>query len=177
MNLNPPLRKLALLAHLTLGVGWIGAVGAFVALAVIGVKSTDDGSVRASFVAMNLIARWVIVPFAIGALISGLVSALGTRWGLFRHYWVLIKLVLTVVALNVLVVQLAPIQALATLAADASATVVGLADAKRPLLHSVGGIAVLLIVQVLGIYKPKGMTRYGWRMEREEASSSPSASP
>jgi hypothetical protein len=167
MNLPPPLRKLALAAHVTLGVGWIGAVAAFLALAVVGVRSADDQSVRASFFAMNLLVRLIIVPLAFGALLSGLVSSLGTKWGLLRHYWVLIKLVLTAIAVAVLLVQLGPIAALAATAADPTAQVVALADAKRPLIHATGGIVVLLIMQLLGIYKPRGMTRYGWRKERE----------
>jgi hypothetical protein len=29
--------------------------------------------------------------------------------------------------------------------------------------HSVGGTLVLLVVQVLNVYKPQGLTPYGWR--------------
>lgn len=34
------------------------------------------------------------------------------------------------------------------------------------LIHSVGGPAVLLVILVLNVYKPRGMTRYGWRKEQ-----------
>jgi hypothetical protein len=37
------------------------------------------------------------------------------------------------------------------------------------LFHSVGGLLVLLIPLVLNIYKPRGLTRYGWRRQHEQA--------
>ena len=36
------------------------------------------------------------------------------------------------------------------------------------LIHSVGGTAVLLVILVLNVYKPQGMTRYGCRKQQEE---------
>jgi hypothetical protein len=162
---NPPAKKLALGAHLTFSVGWIGAVLAFLALAIAS-RTENEQVVRASFVAMNVIVRYAIVPVAFVSLATGLVSALGTSWGLFRHYWVIVKLVLTIVAIAVLLMQLAPIDALATVA-NSSEPLSSMKDPQRPLVHAIGGLVVLIIVQVLGVYKPKGLTRYGWRKENE----------
>ena len=36
------------------------------------------------------------------------------------------------------------------------------------LVHSVGGTVVLLVILVLNVCKPRGMTRYGWRKQQEE---------
>jgi hypothetical protein len=47
---------------------------------------------------MDLIGRWVLVPLSLGALASGIVQSIGTKWGLVRHYWVLVKLLLTIAA-------------------------------------------------------------------------------
>src|SRR6266542_6485089 len=91
----PRLRKFALAAHLTLSVGWIGAVAAYIALDVAAFTSQDAQRLRAAYLAMDLIARDVIVPLAIASLLTGLVMAVGTRWGLIRHYWVLISLLAT----------------------------------------------------------------------------------
>ncbi|MDP2342721.1 MAG: hypothetical protein Q8O67_17325 [Deltaproteobacteria bacterium] len=167
MTLTPSLRKLALTAHITFSVGWVGAVFAFLALAIAGVRSGDDRVVRGSYFAMNLLVRWVIVPIALASLLSGLISALGTKWGLFRQYWVLIKLVLTIIAVAVLLVQLEPIRELAAAAADPMSSMAQLPEKQRPLIHAGGGLIVLLLVQVLGVYKPRGMTPYGWRKEHE----------
>ncbi|MEH0985158.1 DUF2269 domain-containing protein [Micromonospora sp. CPCC 205556] len=140
----------------------------FLALAVAGLRSGDDAVVRACYVAMDLTARYAIVPLAAGALVSGLVSSLGTPWGLLRHWWVLVKFGLIVVAAVVLLLQLAPIAALAQaattgdLAGDASAA--RWSEARLSLaVHAAGGLLVLLAAMVLAVYKPRGMTRYGYR--------------
>jgi hypothetical protein len=100
--MTPGLRKLVLTLHITFSIGWIGAVAGFLALAITGVTSQDAQMVRAAYPAMKLIARFVIVPLAFASLLSGLIQSLGTPWGLFRHYWVLGKLLLTTFATIVL---------------------------------------------------------------------------
>ena len=167
MPLSPALRKLWLTFHLISSIGWIGAALAFVPLAVVGVRSSDREIVRGACVGMHLIASYVIVPLALGAFATGLVSALGTSWGLFRHYWVVVKLILTTVAMIVLMVQLAPIAELARTG--------GGPDIARPLVHSVGGLIVLVAIQLLGVYKPRGLTHYGWRKEHQRSSGSSKA--
>ena len=93
--MTPSLRKFALTTHLTSSVGWLGAVGGFLALAVAGLFSRDEQLVRAAYVSMELITWFVIVPLAFVSLLTGLIESLGTPWGLFRHYWILAKLVIT----------------------------------------------------------------------------------
>lgn len=96
MTMTPHLRKFALTAHVTASVGSLGAVAVFLALAVAGLTRQDDRMVRAAYIAMEFTAWYVIVPLVLAALLTGLVQSLGTTWGLFRHYWVLAKLLLTV---------------------------------------------------------------------------------
>jgi hypothetical protein len=165
--MRPALRKLALAAHVTFSVGWLGAVIAFSALAIAGVSSRDAQTVRAAYLTMGLLVTYVVVPLAVTALLSGLISALGTPWGVLSHYWVLAKLVLTVVAVVVLFVQLGPIRELANVAAAPTSSTITLGENRRPLIHAIGGLAVLLVIQALGSYKPRGMTRRGWRQRHE----------
>jgi DMSO/TMAO reductase YedYZ heme-binding membrane subunit len=94
MIVTPRLRKFALASHITLAVGWLGAVAGYIALDVVAATSQDPKTLRAAYLAMELIAWYVIVPLALTSLLSGLVMSLGTKWGLFRHYWVLISLLL-----------------------------------------------------------------------------------
>src|SRR5918999_1074673 len=101
----PGLRKLALTAHLTVSLGWIGAVVAYLALGVSAATSRDAQTVRAAWIAMELTGWTVIVPLALAALLTGIVMALGTPWGLFRHYWVLISLGLTVFSTVILLLH------------------------------------------------------------------------
>ena len=105
MTMAPGLRKFALTAHIISSVGLLGAIAGFLALAVAGLTSPNDQTVRAAYLAMELIARFVIVPLAFASLLVGLIQSLGTPWGLFRHYWVLVKLLLTVFATIVLLVR------------------------------------------------------------------------
>ena len=98
------LRKFALAAHLAFAVGWIGAVAGYIALDVAAATSQDAQMLRAGYLAMELTAWYVIVPLALASLLTGLVMSLGTKWGLFRHYWVLISLLLTIIATVVLLV-------------------------------------------------------------------------
>ena len=166
MVMTPAVRKLALSAHLTFSVGWIGAVLAYLALGVGAVTSRDVQSIRAAWIAMEWIGWYVIVPLAIASLFTGLVMALGTKWGLFRHYWVLISFVLTIFATVVLLLHMPTVSSTADAAQNAEgATLEGLGG---DLFHPGIGLVVLLVIQVLNLYKPPGMTRHGWRKQQEQ---------
>jgi hypothetical protein len=168
--MTPRLRKFALSAHLTFSVGWIGAVLAYLALGVGAVTSQDVQTVRAAWTAMDLTGWYVIVPLALASLLTGLVMALGTKWGLFRHYWVLISFALTVFATVVLLLHMPTVSSMADLAQEAEGA--GLEGLGGDLLHPGIGLVVLLVVQVLNLYKPPGMTRYGWRKQEEQRTES-----
>lgn len=168
MTMAPGLRKFALATHLTLSVGWVGAVAAYLALDVAVARSQDEQTLRAAYLAMEAIARYVIVPLALASLLTGLVMSLGTKWGLFRHYWVLISLTLTVIAAGVLLVETQVISSLADMAADPTTSSEHLRAMPSTLVHSVGGMFVLLVILVLNVYKPQGLTPYGWRKQQEQ---------
>jgi hypothetical protein len=168
MIMTPRLRKFALATHITLAVGWIGAVAGYIALDVAAATGQDAQTLRAAYLAMELIAWYVIVPLAFASLLTGLVMALGPKWGLFRHYWVLISLLLTIIATIVLLAETPTISYFADIAADPTTSGDDLRALGSTLVHSVGGTAVLLVILVLNVYKPRGMTRYGWRKQQEE---------
>jgi hypothetical protein len=168
MTMSPGLRKLALTVHITFSVGWIGAVAAYIAVDVAATTGQDAQTVRAAYIAMELIARYVIVPLAGASLLTGLVMSLGTTWGVFRHYWVLISLLLTTIATFILLVEAQTISYFADTAADPTTSSDDLRALGSTLGHSVGGTVVLLVILVLNVYKPRGMTRYGWRKQQEE---------
>jgi hypothetical protein len=166
--MTPSLRKLVLTMHITLSVAWIGAVAAFLALAISGLTNHNMQVVRVAYPAMELTARFVIVPLAIASLLSGLIQSLGTPWGLFRHYWVLTKFFLTVFATIVLLKKMPLIGSAARRAADTTLSIADLHAAGMPLVvHAAGGILVLLVVTILSVYKPWGLTPYGRRKQQE----------
>ena len=162
--MTPRVRKFALTAHVASSVGWLGAVAGFLALAVAGLNSQDDQLVRAAYLAMELTAQLVIVPLALASVLTGLVQSLGTTWGLFRHYWVLVKFVITIFATIVLLQQLEPLAYTADAAAGMTLSGTDLREERISLVaHAGGGLLVLLVPTVLSVYKPRGMTRYGRR--------------
>jgi hypothetical protein len=168
VRLSPPLRRAALAVHLAVSVGWVGAVAAYLALDLSAATSADAAMLRAAYIGMGLIAGSVIVPLALASLVTGLIVSLGTKWGLVRHWWVLVSLALTVFATVVLLVETGTIAAYAAVAANPTVSDAELRALGSTLLHSVGGSVVLLIVLVLNVFKPPGVTPYGWRKQQEE---------
>jgi hypothetical protein len=166
MTMPQRLRKLVLTAHIVAAVGWLGAVVAYLALDIAAIASADVHVVSSAYQAMDLTVQFVIVPLALASVLIGIVNALGTPWGLFRHYWVLMKLLLTVFAAAVLLIETKTIGYLADLAGS------GVDPRELPgtLPHSIGGLVVLLTTTVLSVYKPRGLTPYGWRKQREQRS-------
>ncbi|MHA6668469.1 DUF2269 domain-containing protein [Homoserinimonas sp. A447] len=162
------IRRLALTAHVAVSVGWLGAVAGFLALAIVGLTSPDEKTALAAYLATDLVTWWVIVPLSLASLATGIVQSLGTRWGLFRHYWVLAKLLLTVVATALLLLHTGPIGHLAKVAAEGAPFDSALDGLRIQLIADAGGgILVLLLVVALSVFKPRGMTPYGQRKQRE----------
>jgi hypothetical protein len=170
MTMTPRLRKVALTAHVTSSVGWLGAVVAFLPLAVVGLTSQDAQTVRAAYLTMELIGWYALVPLSLASLLTGLVQSLGTTWGLFRHYWVLFKLLITILSTIVLLVHMETLSYLSGVATETSLSsgdLSGLRD-PSPVLHAGAGLLLLLVAATLSVYKPRGMTRYGQRKQQEE---------
>ncbi len=164
MMMTPGLRKLALTAHVTFSVGWLGTVAAFLALAIAALTSGRLEAVRAAYAAMELTGAYVIVPFCLAALITGLIVSLATSWGLFRHYWVLMKFLITIIATLILLGFTQTLESLGELAANKTLSMDELRDLNQsPVLHSSGGLLALLVSTILAVYKPWGMTPYGLR--------------
>jgi len=166
MTLSPRTRRLALTAHVVASVGWLGAITVFLGLAVAGLTVQDAQKVRGAYLAMDLTAWSVLVPLAIASLLTGIVQSLGTSWGLFRHYWVLVKLVITVVATVVLLLYTQTIGSLASIAAEQSE--LGELRNPSPVVHAAVALVLLLVTTALAVYKPRGLTRYGWRKQQQE---------
>lgn len=166
MGMSGGLRKVTLTAHVTCSVGWIGAVGAFLALALVGLTSRDALLTRGAYLAMGVTASEVIVPLAFASLITGVVSSLGTSWGLFRYYWIVFKLLITSLSTAVLMMHMRPIDELASAAAHADSFTGALAGPQRLMvIASSLAVVALIIVTALSVYKPRGVTPWGARRE------------
>jgi hypothetical protein len=167
MTLSPTARRVTLVLHLTVTGGWIGGAVAYLALGVAAGAADEPEAVRGMWAAMELTGWYALVPLAAASLVTGIALALGSRWGLFTHYWVVISLVLTSVATAVLVLHMPSVsdmvERLGTMSADEITRHGG------DVLHPALGLVVLLVVQVLNVFKPAGMTSYGERRRRRAA--------
>ena len=172
--MDPGLRKLALTAHVTASVGWLGAVAGFLALAVAGLASDDSETVQAAYLAMELTGWFVLVPLSLASLLTGLVQSLGTTWGVFRHYWVLAKLVINLFATIILLLYMQTLGFFADVAAETapSGPVPDVLRSPSPVLHAGAALGLLLVATTLAVHKPRGMTRYGQRKHREQRTAS-----
>jgi hypothetical protein len=169
MTLTPRLRKFALTAHITSSVGWLGAVAGFFALAVAGLTSQNAQVVRAAYLAMELTGWSVVVPLSLASLLTGLVQSLGTKWGLLRHYWIVVKLLIAIFATIVLLLHMQPTSRLAAVAAETAVSNADLGGLQIQLAADAGAaLLVLLVAMTLAVYKPRGMTRYGARQQHEQ---------
>src|SRR5215203_969427 len=166
MSMPPALRRVMLAAHIICSVGWLGAAAAYLALGVAAQVSMQPQIVRAAWIGMELTGWFVIVPLACLAFLTGLVLSLGTPWGLLRHYWVIIALLLTALSLAVLLLHMPSVSAAAALARtadDASTRQLG-----GDVVHPAVGLVVLVVVTVLNVHKPRGLTPYGQRKQADE---------
>lgn len=180
MTLNPTLRKLALTAHVVFSVGWLGAALTYLVLALGAIVSGDAARIREAYPFLERVGWSAIVPLCAAALLSGVVQSLGTRWGLFRHYWVVAKLALTLFASAVLLVHLPAVSAAARNAAInvAAAPVSQHGPGKQAgpapiVIHAAGGAAVLVAITALSVFKPWGLTAHGRRTRAAGLSGTP----
>ena len=101
------------------------------------------------------------------SLLSGIVLSLGTSWGLFRHYWVVLKVGITVFSTVILLIYMGTFRQMAGVAADPVVDLAAVRNAS-PIVHAVLALVLLLAATVLGVYKPFGMTAYGIRQLDEQ---------
>ena len=165
--MTPALRRFTFTTHITSSVGWVGAAVAFLALAVIGFTSDDPVKVRGAYLLMAPAAWFVLVPLAHASLLSGIVLSLGTTWGLFRYYWVVLKLGITLFATVILLIYMGTFREMAGVAADPVMDLAVVRNAS-PIVHAILALILLLAAIGLGVYKPLGMTDYGKRRMFDE---------
>lgn len=169
MTVPARMRKAGLTLHVASSVGWLGAVLVYLGLGVAAVTSDDTALVSAVYLAMNWAGWNVLVPLAVATLLTGLTQSFISSWGLWRHYWVIIKLALTAVATAVLLLYT---QTLATFAEVAGRDFLSAADlsllrSPSVVVHSTGALVILAVTTVLAIYKPAGLTRRGQRQRHQ----------
>lgn len=159
-------RKAVLAAHVVLSVAWLGIVATKLALAVVAVSAADQALAETTYRLIDSPVITITRPAAAGALATGLVLSLGTRWGLLKHWWIVVKFALTFAVIltgNALVTRFT-LQALDAVAAAGEAGDGPAATGAAPLLAALAANAVMLAAAtVISTFKPWGLTPRGRR--------------
>jgi TRAP-type uncharacterized transport system fused permease subunit len=147
-------RLVALVAHVLTSVGWFGVAVLVVFLLVAAGSTGDDALARSLYRAVET-SVWLTVPIGVLAAATGVVLGLGTKWGLARYWWVVIKevAVVPVVVTDLLVV--------APAAHDGAQGQLS----GRLLDPAIADVVVLGLATVVSLVKPFGRTARGRRGE------------
>ncbi|MFF7010575.1 DUF2269 domain-containing protein [Streptomyces fimicarius] len=162
--LKRPVRRGVLVAHVAVSVSWLGLTVGLLTLGLTAFLTGDPATASAATRAMKVFGDWLVVPVALLSLVSGLVLAVGTPWGLARHRWVWIKFWLTLITTGLSIFSLRP-------GIDA-AVADEVVDINLVIAPSVA-TATYLLITAISVLKPWGLTRRGRRL-RISASSAKS---
>jgi len=101
-------RKGVLVVHIVSVGAWIGIV-VVMAVVIFIATVTDDNDVRSlSNQALELFLVWLLIAAGVVCLASGVVLAMGSKYGVLRFWWVVVKLALNLVLTALALVALRP---------------------------------------------------------------------
>ncbi|GAA2385039.1 hypothetical protein Cme02nite_65530 [Catellatospora methionotrophica] len=149
-------RRFLLTVHVVTSVGWLGVAYALLVMALSARASDDPGSRATTYALMLSFDNAAMLPLGLAALVTGVVLGVGSHWGVLRHWWVAVKLVLNIAVLVVPMLTRHP--ALAD-AVDAARAGLLTDPAQQVLDGSVASVIVLTFATILSTYKPWGRTR------------------
>jgi|tagenome__1003787_1003787.scaffolds.fasta_scaffold20625526_1 hypothetical protein len=163
-QLTPKWRKLVLLLHVISAVGWLGMHLGNVTLAITGLVTDDPGTQHTAFRALDLLGGMLLIPISLLAFATGVTLALGTRWGLVRHWWVITKFVLTLIP--VILIPLSLLPGYGDLADQVNAAAPGqVVDVGNTgislIIAAIVSTTMYLTSVTLSIFKPWGRTKWG----------------
>lgn len=136
------------MGHIAASVAWLGGAAVLLMLGLSVLTGAADPD--ATYAAASLVGSTLVAPLSLTALVTGLISALGTRWGVFRHWWVTVKLATT--ALMAVLVQVLLLPGLQ----EAAAAGAELPEASRvdAIIGPSVSCVLLTLNVVLSVYKP-----------------------
>lgn len=166
------MRKFVLLAHILSAVSWIGVDLVMGVLSFRGLTTDDPQTLATAYGGLALFCVPLLLTLGLLTLTTGVVLGLGTRFGLARYWWVVTKLVITVVLCVLVLVLLRP-----TLAEAGTQTALvdgtlpeRLTDVRRDMIFPpIVSTSALLFASWLSVYKPWGVTPRGRRFLRVRA--------
>ncbi|MCX5956162.1 MAG: hypothetical protein NTW51_07060 [Cyanobacteria bacterium] len=82
-------------AHIAFAALWTGAVLSMFLLSLRNTSSTSSDVLNALDSAINLLDDWVVIPSAIGSVVTATLLCWVTNYGFTKFYWVIAKWLLT----------------------------------------------------------------------------------
>jgi hypothetical protein len=150
-RLTPRWRKALLTVHIVTSVGWLGISAVLVTLGAAGAAGADPEVV---YPAIGLIGTVLLTPLVVAAWVFGVLSSLLTPWRVFKHWWVVVKLVATTILTVLVLFLLGPTLRLAATGAALAP------EAHEQLLAApIVQTVALIVITVLSTYKPWGRLR------------------
>lgn len=165
-RMGPGARKSVLILHVISSVGWLGLNIGILTLTITGLTTSDADRQHAALQALGILGDLLLIPISLTAFVTGLLLAVGTRWGLFRHWWIVVKFVLTLIAVVLIPVSLLPgiHDVVATVSATEPGTLADLDAAASDLLAAgVVSTTMYTVNVVLSVLKPRRRTKFGSR--------------
>jgi hypothetical protein len=152
MRLPPRWRKAVLTVHVVTAVGWLGVDLVLLTFGIAGLSGADPDLV---YPAQSFIGRVLFTPLSVLVWLVGVVNAMLTPWGLLKHWWVLVKLLLTTVMLGLVLCLLYPgLTQAGELAGELPSR-----DRINMVVAPSVSTSLLIFATVLSTYKPWGRAR------------------
>lgn len=158
---RPATRKLLMIVHIVSSVALVGEVWGLVLLNVTATLTGDGTLANSAYRLMGVLVFGGGIPLSVTALASGIALALGSRWGLARHYWVFAKLLLLVGVVLAGMLLFTP-EAMADATAGGAPPPAGRGWWQVAVVS--GQLAMLLTATALSVLKPR--RRIAWRRTR-----------
>ncbi|MFF0314763.1 hypothetical protein ACFYPH_08945 [Micromonospora sp. NPDC005252] len=148
-RIPPATRKALLTLHLITSLGWLGADLVLLTLGIAAQRGADPAVV---YPVAGLVGTVLFAPLSVLVWLVGVASALLTPWGLVRHRWVLVKLVITTVMVGLVLFLLTPnLRHASALGAALPAR-----DRADLVIAPAVSTSLMIIATVLSTYKPWG---------------------
>lgn len=153
-------RRAVLVTHIASAGAWLG-VDVAMAVLIVTAMSTDEAATLAfSLQALELVSIWPLLACGLLCLSSGIVLALGSKWGLVRYWWVAAKLALNLILTGLVVVSLqAEVTEQAALARRLAAGEAVTFDLTSLIYPPTVSPTLLLVAITLSVVKPWGRIR------------------
>ncbi|MFC0105860.1 hypothetical protein [Kibdelosporangium aridum] len=163
-ELSPSQRKSVLVVHVTSSVAWLGIITVQGSLGITAVTTDDPAVAQSMFTTMLVIDGTFLGPAAFLAFFTGIVLAVGTRWGLLRRWWVAAKFatMLILMVLPIIAWQDVPVDGYALADAGHPLSEIRTALGATPYLAMISPVLAVFAV-ILSISKPWGLTPLGRR--------------